>query len=97
MQATLIENDGRGRIAYDSLILSDPKAFSALNSKLAFKIVKALADSPASAIDISRKLKIHEQNVYYHVRRLERAGIIYTISNEKRLVFFRRFIRVYRL
>ncbi|MEK6909718.1 MAG: winged helix-turn-helix domain-containing protein [Candidatus Aenigmatarchaeota archaeon] len=84
MQATLIENNGTGRMAYDSLILDNPKAFSALNSKIAFKIVKALADSPASAIDVSRKLKIHEQKVYYHVRRLERAGIIYTISNEKR-------------
>ena len=84
MQATLIENNGRGRIAYDSLILSDPKSFSALNSKTAFKIVKSLADSPASAIDVSRKLKIHEQKVYYHVRRLEKAGIIYTISNERR-------------
>ncbi len=84
MQATLIENNGKGRTAYDSLILENPKAFSALNSKIALKIVKSLAESPVSAIDISRKLKIHEQKVYYHVRRLERAGIIYTISNEKR-------------
>lgn len=84
MQATLIENNGASRIAYDSLILDNPKAFSALNSKLALKIVKSLAETPVSAIDISRKLKIHEQKVYYHVRRLERAGIIYTISNEKR-------------
>jgi len=84
MQATLIENDGKGRIAYDSLILNDPKAFSVLNSKTALKIVKSLADSPASAIDVSRKLKVHEQKIYYHVRRLERAGIIHIISNEKR-------------
>ncbi len=84
MQAMLIENNGNARMAYDSLILDNPKAFSALNSKVAFKIVKSLASSPASAIDVSRKLKIHEQKVYYHIRRLERAGIIYTISNEKR-------------
>lgn len=84
MQATLIENNGNARMAYDSLILENPKAFSALNSKLALKIVKALAESPAPAIDISRKLKVHEQKIYYHIRRLERAGIIYTISNEKR-------------
>ena len=84
MQATLIEVNETGRTAYDSLILDNPKAFSALNSKLSLKIVKSLAESPASAIDVSRKLKIHEQKVYYHVRRLERAGIIFTISNEKR-------------
>ncbi|MBI1978566.1 MAG: winged helix-turn-helix transcriptional regulator [Candidatus Aenigmarchaeota archaeon] len=84
MQATLIENDGNGRVAYDSLILSDPKALSALSSKLALKIVKTLAEAPISAIDISRKLKIHEQKVYYHTKKLEKAGIIYTISTEKR-------------
>ncbi len=84
MQATLIENNGTGRMAYDSLVLDNPKAFSALNSKLALKIVKSLAESPASAIDISRKLKIHEQKVYYHTRKLEKAGIIYTISQERR-------------
>ncbi len=84
MQATLIENNGKGRIAYDSLIINDPKSFSTLNSKLALKIVKTLAESPASAIDISRKLKIHEQKIYYHIRRLEKAGIIYTISSERR-------------
>ncbi|MBI2547478.1 MAG: helix-turn-helix domain-containing protein [Candidatus Aenigmarchaeota archaeon] len=84
MQATLIENNGNGRKAYDSLILDNPKAFSALNSKVALKIVKALSESPASAIDVSRKLKLHEQKVYYHIRNLEKAGIIYTISSERR-------------
>lgn len=85
MQATLIEDNGNGqKIAYDSLIINNPKDFSALNSKLALKIVKSLAESPASAIDISRRLKIHEQKIYYHIRRLEKSGIIYVISNEKR-------------
>ncbi len=84
MQATLIESNGNARTAYDSLLLDNPKAFSALNSKLALKIVKSLAESPVSAIDLSRKLKIHEQKIYYHMRRLEKAGIIYTISSEKR-------------
>ncbi|MBI2542933.1 MAG: helix-turn-helix transcriptional regulator [Candidatus Aenigmarchaeota archaeon] len=84
MSATLIENNGNGRMAYDSLILNDPKAFSVLDNKVALKIVKTLAESPASPIDVSRKLKMHEQKVYYHIRKLERSGIIYPISNEKR-------------
>ncbi len=84
MQATLIENNENGRIAYDSLILSDPKALSVLNSKIAMKIVKTLADTPCCAIDVARRLKIHEQKIYYHLRNLERAGIVYTISQERR-------------
>ncbi len=84
MQATLIEDNGNGRVAYDSLILVEPSAFAVLNSKTSLKIVKSLAETPASAIDVSRKMKIHEQKVYYHMRKLEKAGIIYTISNERR-------------
>jgi len=84
MQATLIENNDNGRIAYDSLILSDPKALSVLNNKISMKIVKLLADTPCCAIDAARRLKIHEQKIYYHLRNLERSGIVYTISQERR-------------
>lgn len=84
MSAILVETNNNGKKAYDSLVLEDPKVFSVFNSKLAMKIVKALAESPAPAIDVARKLKVHEQKIYYHMRRLEKAGIIYTISNERR-------------
>jgi len=84
MQATLIENNDNGRIAYDSLILSDPKALSVLNNKIAMKIVKLLAVTPCCAIDAARKLKIHEQKIYYHLRNLEKSGIVYPISQERR-------------
>lgn len=84
MQATLIENNDNGRIAYDSLILSDPKALSVLNSKIAMRIVKLLSETPCCAIDVARKLKIHEQKIYYHLRNLEKAGIVYIISQERR-------------
>lgn len=84
MQATLIETNENGRIAYDSLILSDPKAFGSLNNKLALKIIKSLAESPACALDVARKLKVNEQKIYYHINKLEKAGIVYTISNERR-------------
>lgn len=84
MQATLIEINENGKMAYDCLIFSNPKSLSVLNSKLALKIVKVLADSPCCAIDVAKKLKQHEQKIYYHIRRLEKAGIVYTISNERR-------------
>lgn len=85
MPAILIETNGNKRVAYDSLILNDPKSFSTLNNKIALRIVKMLADTPGPAIDIARKLKIHEQKIYYHIRKLEKAGIIYPISQERRL------------
>lgn len=84
MSAILVETNNNGKKAYESLVLEDPKAFSVFNSKLAMKIVKSLAESPAPAIDVARKLKVHEQKIYYHIRKLAKAGVIYTISSEKR-------------
>lgn len=48
----------------------------ALTSKLAGTILKELAQSPTYPKDLARRLKLHEQKIYYHIRRLEKAGII---------------------
>lgn len=84
MQATLIENNENGRIAYDSLMISKPGAMKVLGNDLALKILKELSNSPAAPIDVARKLKIHEQKIYYHIRKLEKYGFIYSVSTEKR-------------
>jgi DNA-binding transcriptional ArsR family regulator len=84
MRATLLEDNEKGKLAFDALVVSKPEALSVLGSKLAMNIIKELAESPACALDVARRLKVHEQKVYYHVRRLEKAGLIYSISSEKR-------------
>jgi DNA-binding transcriptional ArsR family regulator len=61
--------------AFKSLIL-EPKSLKVLNSELSLKILQELAKKPSCAMDIARKLKQHEQKIYYHLRRLEKAGII---------------------
>jgi DNA-binding transcriptional ArsR family regulator len=55
-----------------------------LGNDLALKIVKELARHPCCAIDVARKLKVHEQKVYYHMRKLEKYGFIYSVSSERR-------------
>jgi DNA-binding transcriptional ArsR family regulator len=61
--------------AFKSLIL-EPRSLRVLNSELSFKILQELSKKPGCAMDIARKLKQHEQKIYYHLRRLEKAGII---------------------
>lgn len=55
-----------------------------MGNDLALRIVKELARHPCCAIDIARKLKVHEQKVYYHMRKLEKYGFIYSVSSERR-------------
>ena len=70
--------------AYKTLVL-EPRNLNVLNTELSLKILKELSKKPSCAMDISRKLKEHEQKIYYHLRRLEKAGIIKVIRTEERV------------
>ena len=52
------------------------KQIKALGSELAQKILFSLAEKESYPKILAKKLKVHEQKVYYHIRNLEKAGII---------------------
>lgn len=81
----LVEDSGKEQKAYQTLLSDNPKVFSALSSELALKIINFLSFQPACAMDIARRLKQHEQKIYYHMKNLERAGIIKLVKTEGRV------------
>ncbi len=52
-------------------------------SPLAWKILQMLSE-PHYPIEIAKKLKVHEQKVYYHIRNLEKSGLIKVVKEESR-------------
>ena len=52
------------------------KQIKVLGSDLAQKILFSLAEKENYPKELAKKLKVHEQKVYYHIRNLEKAGII---------------------
>jgi DNA-binding transcriptional ArsR family regulator len=81
----LVEETKRGQEAYETLLAKDPSLFSVLSNELALKIIKALGEQPSCAMDIARKLKVHEQKVYYYIRKFEKIGLIKLDSIEERV------------
>lgn len=55
-----------------------------ISSELALKIIKLLSQGPMYTIEMSKKLKVHEQKIYYHIRCLEKAGILQLIKKENK-------------
>ncbi|MEM3370985.1 MAG: S-layer protein [Candidatus Woesearchaeota archaeon] len=53
-----------------------------ISSQLALKIIKLISEKPSYPLEIARALRVNEQKVYYHIRNLERAGIISVHSSE---------------
>ena len=61
-----------------------PEDAGSLSSELATKIMKLLVQGPMYPIELAKKLKVHEQKIYYHIRNLEKAGIIKIVKKETR-------------
>lgn len=79
----LIEDRGDVRVSYDS-ILVPPKKMNIFNSDLSLQIINELVKEPGCAMDLARKLGQHEQKIYYHIRKMEDAGVIRMKNIEKR-------------
>jgi len=61
-----------------------PEQIKAVSSELAEKILKIISSKPSYPKEISKKLNVHEQKVYYHIRNLEHVGIIKVVKKETR-------------
>ncbi len=74
----------RGKDGFASLPSKEIKAGDAksMSSGLAIRILKLLAERPMYPIELANALKVHEQKVYYHIRNLEKAGIIRVTKQE---------------
>lgn len=83
MRSVFIEESNSEKKAYSSLLI-EPKMLGVLNTDLSVKIIQELAKNPACALDLARSLEQHEQKVYYHLRKLEKAGLVKFVKSEKR-------------
>ncbi len=60
----------------DIAIFDHPEELKTALSKTCWSILELIAEKEMYPIEIAKKLKIHEQKVYYHIRRLSKTGIV---------------------
>lgn len=74
-----------GDLYYKELNLEkDPEKLKTLLNDTRWDILKILAEKPSYPAEISKKLDIHEQKVYYHIKQLKKSGIIKLERKEER-------------
>jgi len=69
-------------VGREANLLDRPDKVAALASPLAWRILQELAKAPDYPNALAQRLKVHEQKVYYHVRRLEAAGLLKVVRKE---------------
>ena len=80
----LISGERKQYTAKDIVIFDDPERLKAVLSKLSWKILQLLSEKEMYPMEIAKKLKVHEQKVYYHVRKLVRAGVVNVVREEEK-------------
>ena len=78
----MVEETPQGTIGREVQIIDRPDRIGALSSPLAWKILHELAKAPDYPNALASRLKVHEQKVYYHVRRLQAAGLLEVVREE---------------
>jgi DNA-binding transcriptional ArsR family regulator len=79
----LLQDDGHTQKVKEISIMRAQKLKMILGN-LSWKILAMLSEEEMYPLEIARQLGVHEQKVYYHIRKLEEAGAIKVDREEKR-------------
>jgi len=80
----LLSGKRRQFMAKDITIFEDPEILRSVLSKLSWKILQLLSEKEMYPMEVARKLNVHEQKVYYHIRKLTKAGVIKVVREEEK-------------
>jgi DNA-binding transcriptional ArsR family regulator len=79
----LLQDDGTTQKVKEISIMQAQKLKMILG-RLSWKILAMLSEEEMYPLEIARQLGVHEQKVYYHIRKLEEAGAIKVEREEKK-------------
>ena len=65
-------------------IFNDPQKLKMVLNKLTWKILLLLSEREMYPMEIAKKLGIHEQIVYYHIRKLVKAGVVRVVKEAEK-------------
>jgi DNA-binding transcriptional ArsR family regulator len=80
----LFHEEGKMKKVKEILIIKDPQKLKMMLSRLSWKILVLLSEGEMYPMEIAKKLGIHEQKVYYHIRKLVKAGAIVVTREEEK-------------
>ncbi len=80
----LLQDDGHSQQIKEINLQTDPQKLKAMLGDLSWKILSMLSKKEMYPLEIAKQLGMHEQKVYYHIRKLVKAGAIKVEREEKK-------------
>ncbi len=80
----LLQDNGNTQEAKEISMINDSQKLKMVLGSLSWKILTVLSKKAMYPLEIAKQLGIHEQKVYYHIRKLAKAGAITVEREEKK-------------
>lgn len=77
----------------DIAVFDEPERLKSVLGGLSWRILGLLSEEDMYPIEIAKKLRVHEQKVYYHIRKLAKAGVIKVVREEEKKGAIARYYR----
>jgi hypothetical protein len=80
----LLQDNGKTQEIKEISMLTDSQKLKMMMGSLSWKILNMLSNKEMYPLEIAKELGVHEQKVYYHVRKLCKTGAITVAREEKK-------------
>jgi DNA-binding transcriptional ArsR family regulator len=80
----LLQANGNTQEIKEINIISDSQKLKTILGSLSWKILTLLSTKEMYPLEIAKQLGMHEQKIYYHIRKLAKAGAITAVREEKK-------------
>jgi DNA-binding transcriptional ArsR family regulator len=80
----LLREKGKAQRVKEIMIVEDPQKLKMILNRLSWKILVMLSEKEMYPLEVAKKLGVHEQRVYYHIRKLAKAGAIKVVREEEK-------------
>jgi DNA-binding transcriptional ArsR family regulator len=80
----LLQDNGNTQEVKEIVMINDSQQLKMILGSLSWKILTLLSKNEMYPLEIARQLGMHEQKVYYHIRKLAKVGAITVQREEKK-------------
>lgn len=80
----LVNTDNKQQEIKEIAMYHNPEELKLLLDKLTWRILLTLGEKEMYAMEIAKKLNIHEQKIYYHMKKLAKANAIRKVREQKK-------------
>jgi len=93
LKKLLLSGEKREYEIKDIAVFEEPERLKSVLSGLSWRILGLLGEKDMYPMEIAKKLRVHEQKVYYHIRKLAKAGVIKVVREEEKKGAIARYYR----